>query len=108
MNSGLVIEGSEVLDDLRVLEEQGTDILACGTCVVLFHSISGALRAEKLLKAESVPLKLIPVPRHLSSDCGICIRFECADKLKVEGILGRSKLEIQGIHHENRVDPIRE
>ncbi|MCL0079624.1 DUF3343 domain-containing protein [Dehalococcoidia bacterium] len=66
--------------------------------VVLFHSISGALRAEKLLKAESVSLKMIPVPRHLSSDCGICIRFERADELKVEGILGRSKLEIQGIH----------
>jgi len=66
--------------------------------VALFHSISGALRAEKLLKAESVPLKLIPVPRHLSSDCGICVRFECADKLKVEEILNKSKLEVQGIH----------
>ncbi|MCL0084111.1 DUF3343 domain-containing protein [Dehalococcoidia bacterium] len=66
--------------------------------MVLFHSISGALRAEKLLKAEGVPLKMIPVPRHLSSDCGICIRFERADELKVEGILARSKLEIQGIH----------
>ena len=35
VNSGvkLVIEGSEVLDDLRALEEQGTKILACGTCL---------------------------------------------------------------------------
>ncbi|MCI2425035.1 sulfurtransferase-like selenium metabolism protein YedF [Candidatus Acetothermia bacterium] len=35
VNSGvkLVIEGSEVLDDLRVLEGQGTEILACGTCL---------------------------------------------------------------------------
>lgn len=66
--------------------------------MVLFHSISGALRAEKLLKAESVLLKLIPVPRHLSSDCGICVRFERADENKVEGILGRSKLEFQGIY----------
>jgi len=35
VNSGvkLVIEGSEVVDDLRVLEEQGTEILACGTCL---------------------------------------------------------------------------
>jgi hypothetical protein len=35
VNSGvkLVIEGSEVLDDLRDLEEQGTEILACGTCL---------------------------------------------------------------------------
>jgi hypothetical protein len=67
--------------------------------VVLFHSISGALRAEKLLKAEGVSLKMIPVPRHLSSDCGICARFERADEPRVEGILNRSNLEIQGIYH---------
>ncbi|MFW0858594.1 MAG: sulfurtransferase-like selenium metabolism protein YedF [Dehalococcoidia bacterium] len=35
VNSGvkLVVEGSEVLDDLRALEAQGTEILACGTCL---------------------------------------------------------------------------
>jgi len=35
VNSGvkLVTEGSEVVDDLRVLEEQGTKIVACGTCL---------------------------------------------------------------------------
>ena len=55
--------------------------------VVLFHSISGALRAEKLLKAESVSIKLIPVPRNLSSDCGICVRFASEDEAKVKEIL---------------------
>ena len=66
--------------------------------VALFYSISGALRAEKLLKAESLPIKLIPVPRHLSSDCGICVRFKREDELNVERVLNTSKLEIQGIH----------
>ena len=35
VNSGvkLVVEGSELLDDLRALEEQGIQILACGTCL---------------------------------------------------------------------------
>ena len=66
--------------------------------VALFYSISGALRAEKLLKAESLPIKLIPVPRNLSSDCGICVRFKRADEPKVERVLNTSKLEIQGIH----------
>ena len=65
--------------------------------VALFYSISGALRAEKLLKAQNVPIKLIPVPRHLSSDCGICVRFELEDEPKVTDILNESKLEIQGI-----------
>lgn len=35
LNSGvkLVTSGSEVLDDLRLLEGRGTEVLACGTCL---------------------------------------------------------------------------
>jgi len=43
--------------------------------VVLFHSVTHAMKAEKLLKAAGVTIKLIPVPKHISSDCGICLRF---------------------------------
>ena len=66
--------------------------------VVLLHSVSEALRAEKLLKAEGVPIKLIPVPRHLSSDCGICVRFERENESKMERILTGNNLQIQGIY----------
>lgn len=66
--------------------------------VVLLHSVSGALRAEKLLKAENVSIKIIPVPRHLSSDCGVCVRFERQDQQKIEEILARTNLEVQGIY----------
>lgn len=43
--------------------------------VVLFKSVSHALRSEKILKKENIPFKLIPVPKSISSDCGVCIRF---------------------------------
>jgi hypothetical protein len=43
--------------------------------VVLFHSVTHAMKAEKLLKAAGLTFKLIPVPKHISSDCGICLRF---------------------------------
>ena len=66
--------------------------------VVLLYSVSGVLRAEKLFKAENVSIKVIPVPRHLSSDCGICVRFEREDQPKIEDILARNNLEIQGIY----------
>ena len=57
------------------------------TGVVLFESISHALRAEKLIKAAQITCKLIPVPRHLSSDCGVCLRFNTEVKEQVENIL---------------------
>jgi selenium metabolism protein YedF len=39
MNAGvkLVVEGSEVLDELHELEGKGVAILACGTCLRYFH-----------------------------------------------------------------------
>jgi len=43
--------------------------------VFLFPSVSYALKAEKILKAAGIAHKLIPVPRHISSDCGVCVRI---------------------------------
>jgi hypothetical protein len=64
--------------------------------VVLFHSTSGALRAEKLLKKERIAYKIIPVPRHLSSDCGVCIRFSSQDESLVRKTIA-DKVEVQDI-----------
>ncbi|MBA4417829.1 MAG: hypothetical protein C0392_07955 [Syntrophus sp. (in: bacteria)] len=43
--------------------------------VALFESVSHVMHAERILKEAHVPHKLIPVPRIISSDCGVCIRF---------------------------------
>jgi hypothetical protein len=64
--------------------------------VALFDSTSAALLAEKLLKKEGVPFKIIPVPRHISSDCGVCIRFLCDEKEKVEKTL-KDRVDVQEI-----------
>jgi hypothetical protein len=66
--------------------------------VVLFHSVSSAFRAEKLLNKESIITKLIPVPRHLSSDCGISLRFEGLEEARVRVILEKGQVEIQGVY----------
>jgi hypothetical protein len=55
--------------------------------VVLFESVSHALQAEKIIKAANIPCKLIPVPRQLSSDCGVCMRFSAAHQEQVEAAL---------------------
>jgi len=65
--------------------------------VVLFSSTSGALRAEKLAKEAGFTVKLIPVPRQLSSDCGVCLRCESTDVEAVRSLLGRAKVEYQQI-----------
>ncbi len=44
-------------------------------CVALFDTVSHVMKAEKLLKEAGVPYKIIPVPKSISSDCGVCVRF---------------------------------
>ena len=58
--------------------------------VMLFKSVSHALSAEKLLKTSGRPFKVIPVPKEISSDCGICIRFLPEDEVSIVAILGSS------------------
>jgi hypothetical protein len=65
-------------------------------CVILFKSVSYALKAEKILKAAGLPHKLIPVPKQISSDCGICLRIEPAFQDQIEAALA-DKVEIEAI-----------
>ena len=64
--------------------------------VILFKSVSYALKAEKILKQEGLPHKLIPVPKQISSDCGICLRFEPSLQDKIKAAL-TNKVEMEEI-----------
>ncbi len=66
--------------------------------VVLFPSTHYALRAEEVLKKEGLTVKLIPVPREFSSNCGIALEFNSAEKEKVANTLKEKKVEIESIH----------
>lgn len=54
-------------------------------CVFLFRSVHHVMKAEKLLKGKGINIDLIPVPRDISSDCGIAI--ELSEDSESEAIL---------------------
>jgi hypothetical protein len=66
--------------------------------VILVYSTSHALKAERVLKGIGIECKLIPVPRHLSSDCGVCVRIHQVDKEAVGRSLEAARAEIEGIY----------
>jgi len=66
--------------------------------VLLVYSTSHALRIEKLLKKRELTCKLVPVPRHLSSDCGICVRFRESDEAEVAQVVEEAYIETRGIY----------
>lgn len=65
--------------------------------VVLFHTTSAALRAEKLLQRAGLTVKLIPTPREFSSDCGMALRFDWARVEQAQAALAAGRVEIADI-----------
>jgi len=65
--------------------------------VILFHSNNNAIWTKKVLKKEGIFHKLIPVPRHLSSDCGYSVKIENTDVEKVNSILLSTGIEFNSI-----------
>jgi hypothetical protein len=66
--------------------------------VILFSSIHFVLRAEKLMKGKEFSIDLIPVPRHLSSDCGVCLRIEWEQREMICSLLEEGGVKIEEIH----------
>lgn len=64
--------------------------------VILVYSTSHAIRIEKLLNEIGVPCKLVPVPRHLSSDCGVCVRIDLKDIDFARRAVETGQVEIDG------------
>jgi len=46
--------------------------------VVLFPSVNMTMWAVKVLTNKGLQHKLIPMPREISYDCGVCIRVDAA------------------------------
>ena len=66
--------------------------------VVLFHTTSAVMRAEKLLIKSGYSIKLIPTPRQFSSDCGIALRFDWNHCDMLKSVLDEAKVEFNAIH----------
>ncbi len=65
--------------------------------IVLVYSTSHAIRIEKLLKERKVDSKLIPVPRQISSDCGVCVRIARTQVETARAAILAAKIEIQNL-----------
>jgi hypothetical protein len=65
--------------------------------VVTFYSTSVAMRAEKVAKGAGCTVKLIPMPRHLSADCGTALRIQSEDLDKMRKLFADSKVQFAEI-----------
>ncbi len=65
--------------------------------VILVHATSHAMRVEKLLQEKGIACKMIPVPRQISSDCGVCVRILREDAETARQAIQAGAVEIETI-----------
>lgn len=65
--------------------------------VILVPGTGHALRAEKVLQRAGIECKLIPIPRHISSDCGVCVRIERTAQEAALQALGTAGVQIEEV-----------
>lgn len=68
--------------------------------VILVHSTGHAIQAERVLRHAGLVVKLIPTPRHLSSDCGSALRIAAADRTVAAKALAAAGLDL------DRIEPL--
>ena len=68
--------------------------------VILVFSTSHAIHAERVLTRGGFDVKLIPTPRHLSSDCGSAVRIADDAQAQAEKALASAGVTI------DRIEPL--
>lgn len=66
--------------------------------ILIFRGTHQVLSAEKRLKKAGVPMRLIPVPKWLSSDCGLAIRIHVGDRGRARAVLSAAKIHPVSAH----------
>ena len=62
--------------------------------VFLFESVHRVMKAEKILKEKGIEVDLIPVPREISSDCGVAVELTKESEEKALLILRENKISM--------------
>jgi len=60
--------------------------------ILIFRGTHQVLSAEKRLKKGRVLMRLIPVPRRLTSDCGLAIRIPLSERERARDVLAAARL----------------
>ena len=63
------------------------------TLVLTFHTTAAAMQTQQACAAAEIPGRLFPVPRQLSSDCGIAWASDPADRPRLEALMAAGEIE---------------
>lgn len=68
--------------------------------LILFQSTRDVIKLERNLSEKKIPFKVIPVPRSLSSECGMAIEIEEENIVYAEKIAFLFKIDLKIINRK--------
>lgn len=66
--------------------------------IFTFHTTTMAMKMEREAKAGGYPGRLIPVPRQISSGCGMAWSAPSQDRQAVESLVRECGIETEGVY----------
>ena len=69
--------------------------------IITFDSVHHALKAERVLRDAGLNVAAVNVPRRLSSDCGIALKFDAAVETQIIKVITKDKIAYKGIYSES-------
>ena len=67
-------------------------------CIMTFYSTHHVLKGEKVLLENGIDVKVIPMPREFSSNCGIALSLAWEDSKAASHAFINVGLQPEGIH----------
>lgn len=67
-------------------------------CYFTFSTVHLALRAESVLKGIACSFRLIPVPRFLSSNCGVALQCRSEEADTIKSALEQNRVSFEQMH----------
>ena len=62
---------------------------------LLMSSMRYAIKAEKFCREQGITCEVVPVPRQISSECGMCLEIESVQAERVQEQLQQAGFEIK-------------
>lgn len=67
-------------------------------CALTFLSIHDVMHAEKILKSEGLAVRLIPVPKQISPECGMALQVGRRELRRAHELLTVMKSKMKNVY----------
>lgn len=62
--------------------------------IAVFRSAREAIKADRICRDNSLETRVIPVPKHISSECGMCLKLLTQQSERVKEIIEKNNIKV--------------